>query len=535
MVINLQQTAIDPLAPDIPPQQNTQARLKQALGDTQGNILKSHGRDNSRHVFITFKVSTPAEVKAAREWLAKAAQYVTSALTQTTQSAARAELFRQRDPGAVTDAVTGAVTDEPFDATFEAQLLDASDTFYNLFLSAKGYAALGRAELMPDDPSFRDGAAARAPFLDDAPANSWQAEFQQDLHALVIIADDTESRLTTALEEVTAELEDVAAKIFVQDGQAMRLDDKGDQTKTGYVREHFGFADGVSQPLFYAADIAKAKKRDGGIDEYDPSAPLAQVLLKDPAGGDSGYGSYFVYRKLQQNVQGFRAGEKALALELTKRSDSEAKDPTPQNTALAGAYIVGRFKDGTPVVEQPEPGLRTQPNNFTYDHDVDGVRCPFQAHVRKSNPRGDKQRQFSVPLTEERGRRIVRRGISYGPVTLTPEPTDEVGLLFLCAQSSIIDQFEFIQKAWANFEFFLRPGTGIDPVIGQAPATPPSIAQQWPKEYGSHNELDFSSGAPQGTSPFFPLGPLGKWVTMRGGEYFFAPSISGIKAVAATS
>jgi deferrochelatase/peroxidase EfeB len=193
--------------------------------------------------------------------------------------------------------------------------------------------------------------------------------------------------------------------------------------------------------------------------------------------------------------------------------------------------MVGRFKDGTPVVEQREPGLSSLPNNFSYDSDADGVRCPVQAHVRKANPRGDKQRQFAVPLTQERAARIARRGISFGPVTLDPGPEDKVGLLFLCAQSSIADQFEFIQAAWSDNEDFLRPGSGLDPVTGQLPAGEPrdaAVAQPWPKVYASHNQLDYSKIPPAVTDVYFPK-RVGQWVTMRGGEYFFVPSLSALK------
>jgi deferrochelatase/peroxidase EfeB len=230
-------------------------------------------------------------------------------------------------------------------------------------------------------------------------------------------------------------------------------------------------------------------------------------------------------------VAGFRGDERLLGLEIAQRMDAKNQEPADSDVALAGAYMVGRFKDGTPVVDQREPGLTSLPNNFTYDADVDGVRCPVQAHIRKANPRGDKQRQFAVPLTQERTARIARRGISFGPVTLDPGPKDKVGLLFLCAQSSIADQFEFIQAAWADNEDFLRPGSGLDPVIGQLPAGKPrdaAVAQPWPKVYASHNQLDFSQTPPVATDPYFPQ-RVGQWVTMRGGEYFFVPSLSALK------
>lgn len=57
---------------------------------------------------------------------------------------------------------------------------------------------------------------------------------------------------------------------------------------------------------------------------------------------------------------------------------------------LAGALLVGRFEDGTPVTFQGADGLDDPvPNNFDYRGDMAGARCPFFAHIRKTNPRGD--------------------------------------------------------------------------------------------------------------------------------------------------
>jgi deferrochelatase/peroxidase EfeB len=159
--------------------------------------------------------------------------------------------------------------------------------------------------------------------------------------------------------------------------------------------------------------------------------------------------------------------------------------------------------------------------NFNYDDDVDGVRCPFHAHIRKANPRGDKVREFGLPAGEDRSRRIARRGVPYPPgasAGVAPAAGTDVGLLFICAQSSIVHQFEFIQSIWSNFTDFLRPKTGLDTVIGQGHPDDAPVPQKWPKDWGVRRaetlEFDFST-----------------WVTLRGGEYFFLPSISFLKGL----
>jgi deferrochelatase/peroxidase EfeB len=153
------------------------------------------------------------------------------------------------------------------------------------------------------------------------------------------------------------------------------------------------------------------------------------------------------------------------------------------------------------------------PNNFDYRADLDGGKCPFQAHIRKSNPRG------SGPggLPNQNSRRMVRRGITYGSrkddfSKIADMPEGGVGLLFMAYQKSIANQFEFIQQSWVNNVGFPTPGTGIDPVLGQSAAAPP--AQKWPNVWGqAASTVDFD---------------FRDFVKMRGGEYFFAPSLSSL-------
>jgi len=121
-------------------------------------------------------------------------------------------------------------------------------------------------------------------------------------------------------------------------------------------------------------------------------------------------------------------------------------------------------------------------------------------------------------------RRITRRGIPYGSRPEHPNafqaleelPTRGVGLLFMCFQASIADQFAFIQASWANNENFVAPDTGRDPVIGQAGAGEP-IQPAWPVQWG---QPDTKSAA------------FGGFVTLKGGEFFFAPSIPFLKVLA---
>ena len=114
---------------------------------------------------------------------------------------------------------------------------------------------------------------------------------------------------------------------------------------------------------------------------------------------------------------------------------------------------------------------------FDYAKDQ-GARCPFPSHARKTNPRdvGDGPHA------------IARRGFSYGPATLEPKADEEVGLLFLCAQSSIEDGFEFQQTIWSNAANFPQSGVGLDPLIGQWKDGTPA-RQRWPKSFNSTESM----------------------------------------------
>jgi deferrochelatase/peroxidase EfeB len=172
--------------------------------------------------------------------------------------------------------------------------------------------------------------------------------------------------------------------------------------------------------------------------------------------------------------------------------------------------MIGRFRDGTPVVlADREKGHRQ--NDFSYALDRRGDRCPLFAHVRKMNPRGESVASFARELSH----RIARRGITYGDPT--PPGDDEsrwpeggVGILFQCCQADLANQFEFIQKRWATDPDAPRRGGSPDLLAGRK--TRASVPARW-----DHSER----------IPF----TFDEFVRMRGGEYFFAPSINVLKRI----
>ena len=110
--------------------------------------------------------------------------------------------------------------------------------------------------------------------------------------------------------------------------------------------------------------------------------------------------------------------------------------------------VLGAPVDLAPTQDDPVLGADPQRNNdFDYtfpDDNATQTRCPFAAHLRKTNPRGDLNNNTEA-------RRIIRRGIPFGP-EVTPEEaqsgktSQDRGLLFRCYQSVLSNGFQFIQQ-----------------------------------------------------------------------------------------
>jgi hypothetical protein len=142
--------------------------------------------------------------------------------------------------------------------------------------------------------------------------------------------------------------------------------------------------------------------------------------------------------------------------------------------------------------------------------DGDGQRCPISAHIRKINPRDEATDVGHGARTLRR--RIIRRGITYGPA-YEKAPKKERGLLFICYQASITDQFEFLWRVWANKVHTPRGDAGVDPIIGQN---------------GNHRPEERVANFVQGEREASVTNPY-RFVISTGGAYLFAPSISAIR------
>ena len=140
---------------------------------------------------------------------------------------------------------------------------------------------------------------------------------------------------------------------------------------------------------------------------------------------------------------------------------------------------------------------------------------PLAAHIRKAYPRDEDTPGGGEEDTQTH--RLLRRGIPYGASLPRGDESssaadEDRGLLFLCYQTSIERQFEFVQARFVNDPDFPEPGAGQDPIITQDPAT------------GSFT-------LPGGRQEHVAL--LQRFVTTTGGEYFFQPSRSALAALSA--
>jgi Dyp-type peroxidase family len=436
-----------------------QGPLQTILQNVQGNILHSHGRDFATHTFLQFQVGKEADVK---DWL------------------------RTQIVGEVVSAQ---------DQLTERQVNNREALFVSCLLSASGYSFLrGPASTLKFSTEFKDGMKQAAGRLQDPPYTSWEKNYREaeEIHAMILLAHCDEKSLLAAQKTlVDAYIGPLTKRQWVECGNVLR---QGGGSNGRRV-EHFNYVDGGSQPLFFQQDLDK-EKRERGIQRWDPSAGPSLVLTRDPLGRETDYGSYFVFRKLQQYVERFEQQIDTLASQLGVSRD-EAK-----------ALVVGRFPDGKPLASHntsfvyPNPH-NAVPNDFLYDQDVDGQLCPYHAHIRRMNPRWE-----IGGLRYDR--RIARRSIPYGK----QGSTGPVGLLFMCYQQSLKVQFEALQGKWAH-----RPDasafskTGDDPLIG-ALADGASLQHQWPRPNGIPIDVHISN-----------------FVTLQGGEYFFAPSINVLKTV----
>ena len=429
------------------------------LSDIQGDILRAYGNSYTRTSYLFFHVD---DATAGREWLGELVDKVSSAAP-----------WNGRKP--------------PCHA--------------NVAFTHAGLRALGVPEHVLDTFSgeFKDGMAARAPVLGDTGPSApehWDAGLGSgQAHVLVTLNALGDSELSEMRGRIGGE------PVYEQHARLIEG-----------AREHFGFADGFSQPAIEGVNEDKVRGggvplKDGGwralapgefvlgYEDEDSRVDPKRRLPSAPADPLGRSGTYMVWRKLHQDVALFR------------RTLAHAAAGYPGDEEELAAKIVGRRRDGTPLIASADPD---NTNDFRYDADLDGRRCPLGSHIRRSNPRDALGWEGRLSFRH----RIIRRGMPYGdplPDGVTEDDGQPRGLVFVAFNASISRQFEGIQVQWLNDGNIFHLGHDKDYILGDSVTTAKMTVQ--------------------GDPPYF-IAPQPSFVTTRGGEYLFVPGITALGAIA---
>ncbi|MGI4880758.1 MAG: Dyp-type peroxidase [Janthinobacterium lividum] len=523
------------------------------LADIQGNIYRPYGRFGfpfTRHLFFHI-----ADAAAGRAFV---------------------------------DAVRARVTTaEPWDASEDAsgtRIVAKPPVTLNIGFSFMGLHALElptrTLRLMPDE--FVDGMGCRAAILGDAGGSApaeWDPIWREPEHPVHIwislnVGANPDGTPLPALDEWTAWLEGLAVDAVTlvgghgadgagrwQDSAAI-METLPDGTRRPAAREHFGFTDGISDPVFRGqfddpaaeklAAIGGGKLATGTYDAAKSWSPLeaGEFILGQPDEGQqlpvatqpamfARNGTFMVWRKLKQDVAAWdtdMAAKAALWQAVNPGTTVEEAGETIR------AKIVGRWRNGIPLVAAPtwadyrglddeyaaciaialrKPRDSTEAQRlakfnllmtgFRYGEDREGAKCPLGAHIRRANPRDMLDPKLSATVgasTLTNRRRILRRGLPY------EDAGGEKGIVFMAICSSLFRQFEFIQQQWMNYGLDFDAGNDACPLIGSRTMSDKHV---------------IPAGAD--TAPFIASG-LPEFVQTRGGEYFFLPSLTALRMIA---
>jgi len=468
------------------------------LEDIQGYIIRGYARMSySRFVLL----HVPREHHDAHRWIASIADGITTA----------AHISKKQD---------------------------IPPTCLNIALTAVGLKALGLQKENVDsfNLEFREGMVTPhrkrllGDFDDSDPSKwDWGSTEKQAVHIILMIFGKDKDTCLEYFDKLRSDyISNGLQEVLQLDGQTLPKN-----------KEHFGFRDGISQPVIIGSgrigpdnNMIKAGEFILGYEnEYGvfPDTPLVRKeqgnmnLLSSDAGG-SGYkdlgrnGSFLVLRQMEQDVEAFWD----FMNEKTKNPDGSVN---VDESAKLAAKMMGRWPSGAPITKYPDkdPGVLSDDDDFGYhQNDPDGLKCPHGSHLRRCNPRDsfeDNSAKESLELSNRH--RIIRRARLYGqPYVGSPldrKPEGKVGLLFNCFNADISRQFELIQYTWANSTKVKQLYNDPDPIIGTRQSAHDGLPQNFTIQACPVNKT---------------VTGLKRFVTIKGGGYFFFPSITAIRYLA---
>jgi Dyp-type peroxidase family len=503
-----------------------------AVADIQGNIWPGF---NTAHMSLLGLRIDETRVDRARLWLRDIAP-----LVSTIESVWHAKEVRR----AVAMA-TGAAPPRP-------------DIFLNVALAFDALVLLGLPSANIPEGLFRSG-MGKANLQDQSDANGvpigWLtgATPETTPHVFLIVAADDAQALADAVAIL-------AQSCGAGSGLNVIYRDQG--TRLPHDREHFGFRDGISQPGMRGRRSAHPESflTRRLLDPADPWAarfakPGEELLwpgqfilgypgqdefseapgpVSEPAEPWMKNGSFMVFRRLRQDVAKFKAFTRQQARTVSKQLARRV------NAKEIAAWMVGRWPAGQALVRCPlapcagrelEAGI----NHFDYADavpstqvqttqgvapvagapgDVEGLRCPHFAHVRKVNLR-DKP----TDIRPSQFFRLLRRGIPYGPAWSKKETVaPDRGLLFVSYQQNI-EQFITLSTLWMNQTSSPEGAHGHDLLVGQNA----SGARTAQRTFSDGSSAQLKADVEQ------------NWVIATGGGFFFTPARSVLAGLKLTS
>ncbi|MEU6506249.1 Dyp-type peroxidase [Streptomyces sp. NPDC046942] len=472
--------------------------------EIQGDILAGFKKDNMTLLFLRF-----GDAAAARSWL----KDLVPQLATTQQVHAFNEKF--------SEARRNSMGSDPA----------MKATWLGLSLTYPGLTVLtGKQDLLPENDgidtvgAFVQGAARRAKPLGDVDNNApdkwlFGATQNQVTHAvLTVAADDKNDHDRQLTRQTDAATRAGIVIVHTQAGATLPEPRRG--------KEHFGFKDGVSEPNV-----------EGIEEKPEPGARLLSadffVLGATGSALPEGVpewmrnGSFQVVRRLGQDVPGWWA---QVGTELKKLKDAKVVGEKTSTEWLA-SRLVGRWRCGASVHNHPDatrdpllddPSIKPD-NVISYKNDPDGVITPLFSHLRKTNPRDGLIDEG--PVDEQKfldRRRIIRRGIPYGapfdPTSPGGGPDEERGLVFICYQADLVDQFEFMQRNWVNTPNFppgRNPKPGPDTMISGVLSKIGNGDVAFETETGGEHKITKLNFRP--------------FVNTEGSLYAFTPSLSTLR------
>ena len=524
------------------------------LADIQGNILQDFVSGFPAARFLLLKVN---DVRKGRQFVLEYRAKVTTALRWASSNAFVQKIQTTKPEVAINLGFTftgflmlGLPTRTL--ARLPAEFIDGM---------RKRAAILGDGRNLGGEGQSVDGVAQWDPVWrrNDAAGAPEQAHIIVGLNAGI----QSDGTPIAALDRETQHLQELCARYNLtilaghgrdnalwQDACALLAEDntpKLARTKATYrpvPREHFGFIDGISNPVFdgqYGDPQADQMMSIGngkllaaapGRSSLDRWAPLAtgEVLLGYPDEAQEiapmaapneimRNGTFMVFRKLHENVGAFHAYFDKTAVVYARANDVSVEDAC----MILKAKMAGRWEDGVPVAVAPTIAEWKAFNaryagtdndwaytNFSYADDPLGVKCPVASHMRRANTR-DGLNGKSSALNNRR--RILRRGQPYGKTT--NDDADEHGIIFLLMCADLGRQYEFVQQQWINYGLDSNAGNDTCPIVGNRQGDAKFVV---PVDPGGAGTPFVAAGIPQ-------------FVETRGGDYFFLPSMTALRMI----